>query len=209
MEKILIIGTGGLAREASGWFDKYYEIVGYSSTDRDDHKRFQMKGLLHANDVTPEVAGTNLAVIAIGSPKVKSLVYEKFTDRGFVFPSLIHPTSTVSDKAKLDDGVVIAPNCVVGPGAILGKCVYVNFCVGIGHDVQIGSFVQINPGVQIGGFAKIGAKTLVGSGATVLAGVQIGNTVIVGSGSACFAKVRDSVTVMGNPARRMRAFEND
>jgi len=69
--------------------------------------------------------------------------------------------------------------------------------------------VQVNPGAQIGGFANIGAKTLIGSGATVLHGVRVGDCATVGSGAVCFGHVADCATVIGNPAKRFRAFEKN
>ena len=53
----------------------------------------------------------------------------------------------------------------------------------------------------------MGNRTLIGSSSTILQGVNIGNDVTVASGSVVFAKVVDNSTVMGSPARRMRAFE--
>ena len=67
--------------------------------------------------------------------------------------------------------------------------------------------VLFNPGSQLGGFTHVGNRTLIGSSSTILQGVNIGNDVTVASGSVVFAKVSDNSTVMGNPARRMRAFE--
>ena len=62
-------------------------------------------------------------------------------------------------------------------------------------------------GRQPCGFTHVGNRTLIGSGSTILQRVNIGTDVTVASGSVVFAKVVDNSTVMGNPARRMRAFE--
>ena len=86
---------------------------------------------------------------------------------------------------------------------------YINFQCGVGHDSLIGDFVQINPGSQLGGFTHVGNRTLIGSGSTILQRVNIGTDVTVASGSVVFAKVVDNSTVMGNPARRVRALEKE
>ena len=55
----------------------------------------------------------------------------------------------------------------------------------------------------------MGNRTLIGSGSTILQRVNIGTDVTVASGSVVFAKVVDNSTVMGNPARRVRALEEE
>jgi sugar O-acyltransferase (sialic acid O-acetyltransferase NeuD family) len=208
MEKVLIYGTGGLARELTSWCSDYFQIVGYSSTNMDEYEVFDLPGTLHSPDVTPSLAGTDLAIIAIGSPSVKAKLYNQLSHLGFKFPSFIHPTSTISQKAIIGEGVIVSPNCVVSPNVTLGKLVYINFCCSIGHDSIVGDFVQINPGSQLGGFSKIGDGVLIGSGSTILQGLTVGNDATVGSGSVVFSKVAANITVMGNPAKRMRAFES-
>ena len=207
MKKILVIGTGGLAREFTSWFAASLEIVGYFSTSPSEHSQFNLPGALHQVRVTPEIAGTDLAVIAIGAPAVKAAMYLKFEQLGFKFPTIVHPSSVVAATAQLQEGVVICPHCVVSASATLQKMVYVNFGCGIGHDSVIGNFVQINPGSQLGGASTIGEFTLIGSGSTILQGVVVGPNATIGSGSVVFAKVAPGATVMGNPAKRMRAFE--
>lgn len=62
----------------------------------------------------------------------------------------IHPTSVVSRKALIDEGVSIGPFCVIeddveiGAGTVLMSNVY------IGNGSRIGSNVRIHPGVVVG-----------------------------------------------------------
>jgi sugar O-acyltransferase (sialic acid O-acetyltransferase NeuD family) len=207
MEKILIVGTGGLAREFSSWCSDYFQIVGYWSEKATEHAEFNLPGILHTGDVTPDAAGTDIVFLAIGAPSVKAKFYKQFSNLGFKFPSFIHPSSTVSDNANIGDGVIISPNCVVSPKVTLNRLVYVNFSCGIGHDAVVGNYVQINPGSQLGGFSKIGDSVLIGSGSIILQGITVGNEATVGSGSVVLSKVAAGATVLGNPAKRMRAFE--
>ena len=207
MEKILIVGTGGLAREFSSWCSDYFQIVGYSSENITEHAEFNLPGIVHSGDVTPDEAGTDIVFVAIGTPSLKAKVYKQFSNLGFKFPSYIHPSSTVSDKANIGDGVIISPNCVVSPNVTLNRLVYVNFSCGIGHDTVVGNYVQINPGSQLGGFSKIGNSVLIGSGSIILQGITVGNEATVGSGSVVLSRVATGATVLGNPAKRMRAFE--
>jgi sugar O-acyltransferase (sialic acid O-acetyltransferase NeuD family) len=212
MRNILVVGTGGLAREFSSYFSgclEDFNIVGFSSTNLTEHSDFKLPGKLFVGDVTPDMVGTSDVVIAIGDPSVKKRIAEKLKESGFTFPSFIHPSSVVSDRAIIQDGVVISPNCVVSPNVNLKDFCYLNFGVGVGHDAIVGNYVQINPGSQLGGFSQIGNETLIGSGSTILQGVKVGTKVTIASGSVIFSRVSDGATMLGNPAKRMRAFEKE
>ena len=210
MKKILVIGTGGLAREFTSYFSSHsecIEIVGFSSTNHSEHSAFNLPGVPFKGDVSPDSVGTDEAVIAIGSPVVRKKISENLKVLGFKFPSFVHPSSVCSDEANLGEGVVVSPNCVISPNVILNPFSYINFSCGVGHDAVIGSYVQINPGTQLGGGVVIGDCCLIGSGSTVLQGVQIGANSTIASGSVVFTRVVENATMMGNPAKRMRAFE--
>lgn len=207
MQKVVFIGSGGVAREVTSWAKFLVNIAGYATLDAAEHAKFALPGEPLSDDITPELAGTDLAVLAIGLPGVRRKLYERLTARGFRFVSLCHPSAVVADNVEIGEGSIICPLVNLSPNVVLGRLTYVNFCVGIGHDAVLGDFVQINPGVQIGGFAKIGAGVLVGSGATIREGVEVGDEARIGSGSVVLGRVRSDATVMGNPAKRLRAFE--
>lgn len=212
MKKIIVVGTGGLAREFSSYFSEHVElieIVGFFSTNHSEHGNFSLPGILLKGDINPDRVGTNLAVVAIGAPKIKKEIIEKMTKLGFDFPTFIHPSAVVSGRANISKGVVISPNCTVSPNVSILPFTYLNFNVGVGHDAIISSFVQINPGVQVGGFSSIGEESLIGSGSTIIQGVNVGCKVTIASGSVVFSCVADGATMMGNPAKRMRSFENE
>jgi UDP-perosamine 4-acetyltransferase len=210
MKKIVVVGTGGLAREFSSYFSDYdeiFSIIGFSSTNLEEHRFFSLPGKLFEGEITPDIVDTDEVVIAIGSPSVKKRISERLKILGFTFPNLIHPSSVVSNRAIFGEGVIVSPNCTVSPNVHLKDFCYLNFGVGVGHDAVLGNYCQVNPGVQLGGFSSIGDETLIGSGSSILQGVKIGNSVTVAAGSVVFSRVADGSTMMGNPAKRMRAFE--
>lgn len=207
MQKVVFIGSGGVAREVTSWARPLVDIAGYATLDATEHTKFALPGQPFPDDITPELAGTDLAVVAIGLPGVRRKLFDRLAAKGFRFVSLCHPSAVVADNVEIGEGSIICPLVNISPNVSLGRCSYINFCVGIGHDAVLGDFVQVNPGVQIGGFANIGSGVLVGSGATIREGVNVGDDARIGSGSVVLGKVRSDTTVMGNPAKRMRAFE--
>ena len=207
MEKILIAGTTGVTNEVASWVCKKFEVIGHTTpTEPNDNELGLLGKVFSDRIVTPELAGTDLVLLAIGSISIRQKLYSLYKGKGFRFPTVTHPSSVICSSAILGEGVIVAPNCVISPNVKIGIMAYINFQCGIGHDSLIGDFVQINPGSQLGGFTHVGNRTLIGSGSTILQRVNIGTDVTVASGSVVFAKVVDNPTMV-NSARRMRAFE--
>ena len=207
MSDLIVIGTGGLAREVTDWISSTHKIIGYSSITAEEHSAFGLPGQLFGVNIVPSDVGTDQALVAIGDPGVRRRVYAKLQAAGFSLPSFVHPSASVSRKAILGPGVIVGAQSAVSPNVEIGLLAHVNFCVGIGHDAHIGDFVQLNPGVQVGGGAQIGDGTTIGSGATVLHGTKIGENAIVASGAVVFSRVPAGATMMGNPAKRLRIFD--
>lgn len=125
------------------------------------------------------------------------------------------------------EGAVIRPpfHCDYGSHIHLGEGVFLNYnCVILDvAEVRIGAGSQIGPAVQIyaadhprdaqaraAGLesarpVRIGRNVWIGGGAIVLPGVQIGDGAVVGAGSVVTADVAAGATVVGNPARVVRA----
>lgn len=207
MEKIIIIGTGGLARDVTGWFDSFYEIVGYSDKSNEDHQRYSLPGKWFPETVTPKEAETNLAVVAIGYPDIRERVCNELARSGFMFPTLIHPSACVPQSVCIGEGGLVSPNVVFAFGAKTGICSYMNVACVLGHDSSLGAYCQVNPGAQIAGNVTIGDGTQIGSGAVILQERTVGSRVKVGSGAVVFSDVPDKAVVLGNPAEIKRFRE--
>ena len=206
MMDIVVIGTGGLAREFSSFFSSEVNIVGFSSTNTNEFNDFSLSGEFFGSDITPDIVGTKYAVLAIGSPAAKRAVSEKLKNLGFKFPNLVHSSSVISTNLleSESEGIVISPNCVIGSNVNFANHIYLNFMVGVGHDTKFESYIQVNPGVQIGGAVSVEEGVLIGSGSIIRQGLKVGKSSIVGSGSVVLSRVREGITVIGNPAKRLK-----
>jgi len=203
---IVVIGTGGLAREFASFFAKEVNIVGFSSANKNEFEEFSLSGKFFGSNINPDIVGTNYAVLAIGSPNAKRAVSKNLKKIGFEFPNLVHSSAVSATQLndKNCEGIIISPNCVIGSNVQFSNHVYLNFMVGIGHDTKFDSYVQVNPGVQIGGAVSVGEGVLIGSGSTIRQGLRIKNACTVGSGSVVLSPVREGITVIGNPAKRLK-----
>ena len=192
---IIVIGTGGLAREFTTYFSNEVNILGYSTTTPQDFKNFNLKGELFPSDLSQNELPTENIVIAIGNPKVKKILHQELSEKGFSFPSIIHNSSIVSESSFIGEGVVISPLSVIGPNTNLKDLVYCNYHVGIGHDSKIGEYTQINSGVQIGGGVNIHCESLIGSNSTLLQSTSLNAPITIGSGSVVIGKKNKSGTI--------------
>ena len=75
------------------------------------------------------------------------------------------------------------------------------------HDGGVGIFRKEIPGINIFGKIKIGNNVFVGSRATLLPGVSIGNNVVIASGSVVTKDVPDNVVIAGVPAKIIKTTE--
>jgi maltose O-acetyltransferase len=124
-------------------------------------------------------------------------------------------------------GAVIRPPffCDYGYNIHLGDSVFLNFnCVIldvveviIGDRTQIGPAVQLyaadhprdaetrRSGLEFGRPVRIGSDVWIGGGAIILPGVTIGDGAVIGAASVVTRDVAAGQTVVGNPARRVKA----
>jgi serine O-acetyltransferase len=102
----------------------------------------------------------------------------------------------------------------IHPGARIGKRLFIDHGLGvvIGETAEIGDDVLLYQGVTLGGTGNergkrhptLGNRVVVGTGASVLGNIHLGDEVKVGAGSVVVHSVPDGATVVGIPAKVMR-----
>lgn len=99
----------------------------------------------------------------------------------------------------------------IHPGARIGKGLFIDHGSGvvIGETTEIGDNVTLYQGVTLGGTGKekgkrhptVGDNVVVGAGAKVLGGIEIGQSAKIGAGAIVIHPVPADSTVVGNPGR--------
>jgi serine O-acetyltransferase len=102
----------------------------------------------------------------------------------------------------------------IHPGAKIGKRLFIDhgFGVVIGETAEIGDDVLLYQGVTLGGTGlergkrhpTIGSRVVVGTGASVLGNIKLGDGVKVGAGAVVVHSVPEGATVVGIPGRVVR-----
>jgi serine O-acetyltransferase len=115
------------------------------------------------------------------------------------------PARWVSQLSRQLTGIEIHPGATIGPGLFIDH----GMGVVIGETAEIGEDVTIYQGVTLGGTGKetgkrhptIGDCVIIGSGASVLGSVNVGEGAKIGAGSIVIKDVPPNSTVVGNPGR--------
>jgi len=107
----------------------------------------------------------------------------------------------------------------IHPGAQIGRRFFIDHGMGvvIGETSEIGDDVLMYQSVTLGGTGKehgkrhptIGNGVVIGTGATILGNIRIGDYAKVGAGSVVVRPVPDHSTVVGIPGRVVRGTETD
>jgi len=132
---------------------------------------------------------------SIGRVGLRANVYERYTEAGFQFESLIHPTAVIAAERDFLDGVQVMAGVVVQPGVTLEPNVLLNTGACVDHDCYIGRSTHIAPGVVLSGNVNVGHNTHVGTGARVIQGIKIGSRCVIGAGVTILSDVPDDTVV--------------
>src|SRR5579863_1808027 len=102
----------------------------------------------------------------------------------------------------------------IHPGARIGKRLFIDHALGvvIGETAEIGDDVLLYQGVTLGGTGNergkrhptLGNRVVVGTGASILGNIRLGDDVKVGAGSVVVHSVPEGCTVVGIPAKVVR-----
>ena len=138
-------------------------------------------------------------VISIGQNTTRKKIVSNHLQ--FNYLSLIHPKTTISKRAILNEGSVVMAGASVNSEVKIGKHCIINTNASIDHDCIIDDFAHISPNVALAGNVEVGEGTHVGIGACVIQGVRIGKWCTIGAGAVVIKDIPDGATVVGNPGR--------
>ena len=149
--------------------------------------------------------GRVAVALGVGKNRARIDVLERLVAAGHRVVTVVHPSAFVASGVTLGDGTFVAPLAVVHTEARLGRACLVNSGAVVEHDNVLGDGVHVSPNAALGGSVTLGTEVHVGLGAVVLPGVSVGARSVVGAGAVVIEDVPEDVTVVGVPARRLRA----
>ncbi|MCB9231401.1 MAG: acetyltransferase [Bacteroidia bacterium] len=215
MKKLIILGTGGFAREVV-WLIRemnaasslpLFKILGFVGPDQEHEFPSSFAGppVLGDDDWVFEHLSASDAYIvgAIGNPAIRRQVVEKYALRGFKSAALVHPSVSKSDSVRIGQGCIICAGARLTVQVNLGQHVIVNLNATVGHDNILGDFTTIHPGANLSGNCQLGRGVEVGTGAALLPGTRVGDGAIIGAGAVVNSPLEAGKTYVGVPARAL------
>jgi len=126
----------------------------------------------------------------------------------------IDDNSKIGTFVEIQKGVFIGKNCKISSHSFICEGVHIEDNCFIGHGVMFtndlfpratnldGSIQNENDWAVVKTFVKKGAS--IGSNATILCGITIGENALVGAGAVVVKDVPKNTVVVGNPARILK-----
>ena len=208
MDKMYIVGAGGLGRELLQIIKEIneasptWEIAGFL-----DNNTEALKGV----ECDYEVVGRNsdwepkegeVFAMAIADPAAKQLRSQEMKAKGAVFPAIIHPTAQITQFSRYGEGLIMFPYSKLSVNSEVGDFVTI-FSSGVGHDVFIDDYSTLSGMSSILRNVRIGKRVFVGANVAIAQDVTVGDDAYLGIGSVVLKDVPAKMKTFGNPARLM------
>lgn len=200
----VLVGAGGHAKVITDILETNNCLIKGFIDDHVKEEQFLGYPVLGGSEVIPSLIEKDpdlKFIISIGSNSIRKQMADKLTKLGVTFGNAIHPSSVISDRAKIGQGTVVMPNVVINSHVSIGEHCIINSSSVVEHDCQIQPFVHLSPGALLAGNVTVGEGTHIGIGAKAIQNLQIGSNTVVGAGSVIIRDIPDDVTVVGVPAK--------
>lgn len=207
---IVVVGSGGMAREAVVWARRSgRNVFGLLDTDASRHgatvgglEVFGGLDWLASDRARTMAAGLGIGVVvAVGSPSARRRLATAIIADERDLVTIIDPSVILGDRVAIEAGTIVCPQATLTCDIEVGSAVIVSVDASLHHDVVVGDHVFIGPGAQVSGNVTIGAGAWIGVGATIRQGITIGAGTTVGAGAAVVDDLPGDVTAVGVPAR--------
>jgi sugar O-acyltransferase (sialic acid O-acetyltransferase NeuD family) len=213
MNKIIVIGAGGLGREIALLIEQInkvlpsWVIMGFLDDQAEVGSQIGNYSVLGSIDMAPTFHDAQF-VFAIGSPQVKEKIYKILKD-SVHFATLIHPTALIGSRVSLGLGSVVCAYCVITEDISIGQQVLLNLSCTVGHDTVIEDFCSFMPATHISGEVHVHKSVYVGTGAKIINQVEIGEGSILGAGAVVSKSIPPYCTAVGIPAKPIKFHQID
>lgn len=145
-------------------------------------------------------------VVAVGSTAAKRRVVRRLAElRHPRFASLVHPSAWVGRGVRLGPGSLVCAGSLLTTDIEVAEHVILNLDCTVGHDSRLADFVTAAPSVNVSGQVTVGEGCDLGTGSTIIQGVEIGRWSVVGAGAVVVRDVPPNTTAVGVPAKPIKS----
>lgn len=183
-----------------------FEAGGFIDNDESKHGTlFFGYPVIGGINIVKRLAATdaNFVNLITRSTKDRYETTQQITSLGGILTNFIHPSvdltmvkigfgNYIQEGVIIQAGVNIEDNCSIHMGAL------------IGHETSIACHTFIAHAVSVSGCCEIGQGCFIGTNATILPRIKIGDWVTIGAGAVVTKDIPDYSVAVGNPARAIR-----
>jgi sugar O-acyltransferase (sialic acid O-acetyltransferase NeuD family) len=208
MKHLIIIGVNILSdivfeyAVKSTSFNKDWDFKGFLFSNRDSQEDIAKKKPL-ASYTDYSIEKDDVFVCSYYENKDRLEVFNIMKERGAEFTNIVHPSANVFSSAIMGVGNVIGAFVTLSANVTLGNMNIIQDHCNVGHDTIIGDCNHLFVNSVLCGKNKIGKLSSLFTGSLIYPTIQIGNSSTVAAGSVVIRNVKEGVTVMGNPAKKL------
>ena len=213
MKDLAIYGTGGFAREVHQLIedinadDRSWNVLGFVDDDASAPSVVHDLPVLGRADW---LDGRPVAVaVGVGSTAARRRIVSDVHRNSpeVEFPTLVHPLAWVGNRIDIGQGTIVCAGNLLTTDLLVGAHVILNLDCTVGHDSAVADFVTVAPSVNVSGRVAVGEGCDLGTGATIIQGIEIGPWAVVGAGAVVVRDVPADSTVVGVPAKVIKQRE--
>jgi sugar O-acyltransferase (sialic acid O-acetyltransferase NeuD family) len=207
---LLLIGAGGLAREAAEAVRAInaarptWTLLGY--LDDDPAKHGTVTGglpVLGSVDDLRKYANAQV-VLCPGRPDnyvARSHLASRLALDDDRYATVVHPSASIGSTCNVGAGCVVLAHVALTADVVVSRHVVIMPQVVLTHDVHVGEFATLAAGACVGGSCRIDRNAYIGSGVCVREGITVGERALVGMGAIVTRDVPPDRLWVGCPAR--------
>ncbi|GAB1266001.1 acetyltransferase [Aurantivibrio infirmus] len=198
---VILLGCGGHAKVV---YDALclngLDVIGVVDTSQPKGTEvFSSLKVLGGDDIIFEYSPTTIDLaLGVGAlPGIfnRQKLFNKFTDRGYRFKTLVHPSSTIASSVVLKMGVQVMAGAIIQADSIIEENCIINTSASIDHDCRVGRHSHLAPRSVLCGGVQLEENVFIGAGAVVIQNLIIKHKAIIGAGTMINIDVNEGLTV--------------
>lgn len=146
---------------------------------------------------------------SLPSSSLRQRLFTRFTEAGFQFMNVIHPSALIGAGVELGEGVQIMAGAIIQADTVIGSNSIINTGALVDHDCVIGRAAHLAPGVVVSGGVTIGEGAHIGTGSSIIQGVCVGAGCIVGAGTVVVKDVPEHHKLLGQAPRPLIKLDSE
>lgn len=173
MEKLLIVGAGGLGRMIMESAIENFECYFVDDSYKIDDEVCGIKVVGKIDDIKTLKTTFNNLIVAIGNNSFREQLTNLAIKYGYNIPNIYNHTAYISKFATFGYGCIVLSNASIQNGAKLGNGVVITANVEVHHDAIIDDYALVYSNSTIRTYANIGKRVKIGSNVTISNNVVI------------------------------------